>query len=180
LLNNVFPRGYWRLRKRQHHKHKRCKQGGGHKLRTIDVQRPGFKTKNNSKLIFKTYHYLYYCYYNLVSRKGGHRVDAASSALTVFDASIIIALYCFSNIIFGRKYFVPAVEGFGILFLGILLSILNWVYFVKNKNYQIAIENSKDKPKTITLIVGLLLLILPLALFIFSGIKMGNYIRSIK
>jgi hypothetical protein len=130
-------------------------------------------------MIIKTYHYLYYCYYNLVSSKTDHREDGASSALTIFDSSMIIAIYIYFNILFERKTFTPTVEGFGIFFLGVLLGILNWIYFVRKKKYLEAVNDFKDVPKYITVSIGIFLLIFPLALFIFSGIKMGNYIRSI-
>jgi hypothetical protein len=131
-------------------------------------------------MIIKTYHYLYYCYYNLVSNKADHREDGASSALSVLDLSIIIAIYFHLNMFFGRHSFIPTVEGFGIFFMGILFARLNWIYFVKRKKYLEAINDFKDIPKYITVLIGVILLIWPLALFIFSGIKMGNYIRSIQ
>jgi hypothetical protein len=131
-------------------------------------------------LIIKAYHYLYYCYYNLVSSKADNREDGASSALSVLDLSIVIAIYLHLNMFFGRQSLIPTVEGFGVFFLGVLLGVLNWRYFVKRKKYLDAVIDSKDVPKYITVSIGILLLILPLVLFIFSGIKMGNYIRSIQ
>jgi len=131
-------------------------------------------------VIIKAYHYLYYCYYNLVSNKADHREDGASSALTVLITSILIAIYYYVNVIIERKIFVPAVEGFGIFFIGVLLARLNWIYFVKKKKYIEAVDDFKGVPKYITVSIGVMLLILPFALFVFSGIKMGNYIRSIQ
>jgi hypothetical protein len=129
-------------------------------------------------LIIKVYHYLYYCYYNLVSNKADHREDGASGLLTMFDASVLIAIY-YANVIIEREIFVPAVEGFGIFFIGVLLARLNWIYFVKKKKYIDAVDDFRGVPKYITVLIGVMLLILPFALFVFSGIKMGNYIRSI-
>jgi hypothetical protein len=48
--------------------------------------------------MIKIYHYLYYCYYNLVSNKADYREDGASGLLTMFDASVLIALYRASGI----------------------------------------------------------------------------------
>lgn len=130
-------------------------------------------------LITKAYHYLYYCYYNLVSNKADHREDGASGLLTMFDVSVLIATYYYLNVIIGRKIFVPAIEGFGIFFIGVLLARLNWIYFVRRKKYIEAVDDFKGLPQYITVAIGVVLLILPFALFVFSGIKMGNYIRSI-
>jgi len=131
-------------------------------------------------VMIKAYHYLYYCYFNLVSNKADHREDGASGLLTMLDASVLIAIYYYVNVMIERKLFVPAVEGFGIFFIGVLLARLNWIYFVRNKKHIEAVNNFKNTPKYITVLIGVVLLILPFALFVFSGIKMGNYIRSIQ
>lgn len=128
----------------------------------------------------KIYHFLYYCYYNLVSAKADHREDGASSLLTVFNLSVIIAIYLHLNIFFGRKNLLPTFEGFGVFFVGILLGVFNWLYFVKKKKYIEATNDFKNAPKYFTVFIGVLLLVLPFALFVFSGIKMGNYIRNIR
>ena len=128
----------------------------------------------------KLYHYIFYCYYSLVSGKADHREDGASNLLTVLMASILISIYYYLNMILEREYFIPALEGFGIFFVGLFLWYLNRGYFVKRKNYQLAIDEFSHIPKFLTLLVGSLLLVLPFALFAFTGIKMGNYIRSIR
>jgi len=132
------------------------------------------------KILNKIYHYLFYIYYNLVSKEAGHRAEGASSLLTVLIASIIITIYIFFNIYFGRRNFVPLIEAWGIFILGLVLSILNWYYFIKKRKYLEAINEFSNVPKFFTVLIGVFLLIIPLFLFIFSGIKMGNYIRSLK
>lgn len=130
-------------------------------------------------MITKAYHYLYYCYYNLINTKADHREDGASGLLSLLLTSILIAIYFYSNILFQRKTYLPALEGFLIFFVGIILAVLNWFYFVKMKRHMTAVNDFVDSPRYFALILGILLLILPFALFVFSGIKMGNYIRSI-
>ena len=76
-------------------------------------------------VIIKAYHYLYYCYYNLVSSKADHREDGASSLLTVLDLSVVISIYLHMNIAFERQSLVPTIEGFGVFFLGVLFGVLN-------------------------------------------------------
>jgi hypothetical protein len=131
-------------------------------------------------MITKAYHYLYYCYYNLINAKADHREDGASGLLSLLLTSILIAVYFYFNILFQRKTYLPALEGFLIFLVGIILAVLNWLYFVKKKKHMIAVKDFVGSPRYLGLIVGILLLILPFALFVFSGIKMGNYIRSIR
>ncbi|MBX2897715.1 MAG: hypothetical protein KF763_19900 [Cyclobacteriaceae bacterium] len=116
----------------------------------------------------------------MVSNKADHREDGASSLLSLFDLSITIAIYLHLSMALGRKSLIPTVEGLGVFFLGVLFVVLNWIYFVKKKKYIEAVDDSKSVPKYITVSIGVILLILPFALFVFSGIKMGNYIRSIQ
>jgi hypothetical protein len=130
-------------------------------------------------MIIKTYHFLYYCYYNLVSSKVDHREDGASSLLTVLNLSLVVSLYLHLNIAIGRRSLFPAAEGFGVFFVGAFLGVLNWIYFIKRKHYVEAVSEFNKTPHFITTLVGLALVILPLPLFIFSGIKTGNYLRSI-
>jgi hypothetical protein len=129
-------------------------------------------------MITKFYHYLYYCYYNLVSGKSDHREDGASTLLSVLGLSIILSIYLHLSIVIGRRSLIPTTEGLGVFFLGVVLGILNWIYFIKKKNYLAAINYKYAVPKNLTIINGILLIILPLALFIFSGIKMSQHLRK--
>jgi hypothetical protein len=135
-------------------------------------------TDKIEKMLRKLYHYLYYCYYNLVSDKVDYRADGASSVLTVFDTSILVAVYLHLSMAIGRKSLAPTIEGLGLFFIGVALGVLNWIYFVKNENYQVAVSESKDSSKLLIIFVGILLLILPLPLFIYSCVKMSFYLRS--
>jgi len=131
------------------------------------------------RMIIKAYHYIFYCYYNLINKNADHKEDGASSLTTVLISSIIISIYYTLNIIVERRVFIPAMEGFGIFFMGLLIWYLDRVYFIKRKNYVVALNEFDKTPKYVSIFIGVLLLIIPFSLFVFTGIKMGNYIRSI-
>src|SRR5687768_11833508 len=126
-------------------------------------------------MLIRGYHYLYYCYYNLVNARADYREDGASGLLSLMLTSILIAVYFYSNILFQRQTFMPALEAFSIFFVGIILAVLNWLYFVKKKKHIVAVNHFAQSPRYIALIVGIVLIILPFALFAFTGIKMGNH-----
>lgn len=131
-------------------------------------------------MIIRMYHYLYFCYYRMINDKLDHRQDGASGLLSLFLSSIIIAAYYNISILVERETYVPALEGSLIFGVGVTLAVCNWFYFVRKKKYLIAVTDFRDSPKYLALVVGIILIILPFALFVISGIKMGSYIRSIQ
>ena len=127
----------------------------------------------------EVYDFLYYTYYSLVSPKFDLREEGANSAITILVTSIIISVYMFLNIATKRTYYIPSLEGLGIFFFGIIVWYLNRLYFIKSNRFIRVVEKYQHKSQILPIIIGIILLVLPFTLFAISGVKMGNYIRSL-
>ncbi len=128
----------------------------------------------------KIFHYIYYCYFVLINKKASHREDGASSLISMFILSMAIAIYYAINILVNRQKYIALLEGFGIFFLGSLIWYFCRVYFIKRQKYkEIKLEFQK-MPKFVSIFIGIIILVLPFVLFVYTGIKMGDFIRSIK
>ena len=131
-------------------------------------------------MIMKVYKYLFYCYYLLVDRNSDCRIDGAHNLLTYFVVGTAVPLYYGLCIISGRKNFNPTIEGLGVFLFGALIWYFNSLYFVKWGNGQAARKSFETSSNATSKFLGVILLFLPFALFVFAGIKMGSYIRSLK
>lgn len=128
----------------------------------------------------KIFHYIYYCYFVIINKKSSHVEDGASSLTSMFFLSLAIAIYYTVNILVERQKYVALVEGFGIFFLGSLIWYFCRLYFIKSHKFIEIEQEFQQMPKVISIVIGIIILVLPLVLFVYTGIKMGNFIRSIQ
>ena len=125
-------------------------------------------------------HYLYYCYFILIHKQSSNREDGASSLISMLGLSVFITIYYTGNILFERQTYIASVEGLGVFFVGSLIWYSSRFYFVKKQKYKEIKLEFQQIPIFISIIIGVFFLIFPFVLFVYTGIKMGEFIRSIQ
>jgi hypothetical protein len=127
-------------------------------------------------VILRFYHFLFYCYYNLVG-PGARKPDGACSLLSVFDVAILFGVYVQFYIRLGKGN-VFEISGLTVFIVGVILSVVNWLYFVRYRKFVVAKNEAATISRRLVVSCGVVLLILPLIVFIYSGITFAMYRRG--